>query len=85
VRNKICFPTEEKIIDQNNVRLRHVITVVEFFGRQVLPLHVKDTAFTFSLMNQITIWGLWRLCLDVADEAAIDSFKNAPRNASYFN
>ena len=30
---EICFPTVEKIIDQNKTRLRHVTKVVEFYGR----------------------------------------------------
>ena len=31
---EICFPTVEKIIDEDKTRLRHVIKVVEFCGRR---------------------------------------------------
>jgi len=47
-----------------------------------------EIAVAFALRNLITTWVFRiavRRCLDAADNATIDAFKNAPRNASYIS
>jgi len=74
-----CFPKAETNVDQNEVRLGHVVKVVEFCGRQGVSSVVTKIAVAFALTSPITMTGIFRaatrLRFDAADEATVDSFR----------
>lgn len=81
---------KRKIIAKDNrIRLEHIIEVVEFCGRQELALRGHRDSGPFSSDEPHSNDGVFRaalrLRLGAADQATMNLFQTAPRNASYIS
>ena len=78
-----------KKIKENRKRMHHIITWIEFCGRQELPLRGHRDSGPFlhiaSEYNEDVFRAALRLRLKCSDKVTLDLFWNAPRNASYLS
>jgi len=88
VRN-VLNSSGQTVVEENRNRLSHIIRIIEFCGRQEIPLKGHRDAGAFSLNETDGNDGVFktalRLRVEAADKQTSDLFLKAPHNASYLS